>query len=202
MNEITFDKKNNEIECVHYKNWTRDYPIHTHSRHIVLGIVEEGQVCIIQHGEKKVYFKGEQFCILPNVSHEIKTIDDVPFSMMILCIQTTEELSDKYLQNLWQMIIDNPENEFLIEDMAKTANISPYHMIRQFKKAFGLTPHQFQIQCRIRKAQRLLEEGRSITEVAYDAGFFDESHFDRCFHKAVQLTPSDYKTAVQKEEQK
>ena len=109
---------------------------------------------------------------------------------------------DKYLQNLWQMIIDNPENEFLIEDMAKTANISPYHMIRQFKKAFGLTPHQFQIQCRIRKAQRLLEEGRSITEVAYDAGFFDESHFDRCFHKAVQLTPSDYKTAVQKEGQK
>ncbi|MDE7404115.1 MAG: AraC family transcriptional regulator, partial [Lachnospiraceae bacterium] len=75
-------------------------------------------------------------------------------------------------------------------------SISPYHMIRKFKAVCGLTPHQFQIQCRVRMAQRLLEEGKSVTEAAYAAGFCDQSHFDRCFRKAVRLTPNEYKQSV------
>ena len=84
---------------------------------------------------------------------------------------------------------------YLIEEMAKDAGISPYHMIRKFKKAFGLTPHQFQIQCKVRKAQRLLEQKKSIAEVTYEAGFYDQSHLDRCFQKIVGMTPKEYKEA-------
>ena len=74
--------------------------------------------------------------------------------------------------------------------------MSPYHMIRQFKSFCGLTPHQFQIQCRVRKAQKILEEGKSVTEAAYAAGFCDQSHFDRCFQRIVRLTPSEYRQAL------
>ena len=94
------------------------------------------------------------------------------------------------------MILDAPENTFLIKDMAQNIGVSPYHMIRKFKVAHGLTPHQFQIQCRIRKAQKLLEEDKSVTEVAYATGFCDQSHFDRCFYRIVRLTPSEYKQSV------
>ena len=79
--------------------------------------------------------------------------------------------------------------------MAHDACISPFHMIREFKKAFGLTPHQFQMQCKVRKAQKLLEE-RPAAEVTYDAGFYDQSHMDRCFKKVVGLSPKEYKRAV------
>ncbi len=71
--------------------------------------------------------------------------------------------------------------------------MSPYHMIRQFKVAYGLTPHQFRIQCRVRQAQKLLEEGKSVTEVAYVTGFCVHSYFEWCFYKIVRLTPSVYK---------
>ena len=94
------------------------------------------------------------------------------------------------------LTVHTPEKVFSIEDMAQSISVSPYHMIRQFKAACGLTPHQFQIQCRIRKAQKLLEEGKSVIEAAYATGFCDQSHFDRCFRKIVRLTPSKYKQAV------
>ena len=80
--------------------------------------------------------------------------------------------------------------------MAKDTNISPFHLIRKFKKMYGLTPHQFQIQCKVRKAQKLLEEEKSVCEVTYDAGFCDQSHLDRCFQKIVGLTPKEYKDAA------
>ena len=48
------------------------------------------------------------------------------------------------------------------------------------------------MQCRGRKAQGLLAEGRSATEAAYEAGFCDQSHLDRCFRRIVRLTPSEY----------
>lgn len=98
------------------------------------------------------------------------------------------------MEKLKKRILDTPEDVFLVEDMAQSIGMSPYHMIRQFKAACGLTPHQFQIQCRVRKGQKLLEEGKSVTEAAYATGFCDQSHFDRCFQRIVRLTPSAYKT--------
>jgi AraC-like DNA-binding protein len=200
-NEISYRKQNDEIECVHYKNWTKAYPPHTHASHLVLGCVEKGRVCIILNGEEKVCEAGEEFSIPPDVLHEIKPVDSAGYSMLVTCIKLPENPGgerDGYLVELKDTILDSPENLYLIEEMAKNSNISPFHMIRQFKKAFGLTPHQFQIQCKVRKAQKLLEEEKSVCEVTYDAGFCDQSHLDRCFQKIVGLTPKEYKDSVEK----
>ena len=135
---------------------------------------------------------------MPDVPHGIGTKEDTPYSMICLCIPKDkiikgQQMNKSKLLHLKQMIWTTPEDTFAIEDMARSASISPYHMIRKFKNDFGLTPHQFQIQCRIRKAQKLLEDGKSVIEVAYATGFCDQSHFDRCFRKIVGLTPNAYK---------
>lgn len=213
-NEISYRKKNDDIECVHYKNWTKTYPPHTHAEHLTLGIVEEGKVCIVMDGKSKVFCEGEEFQIPPDVLHEIKPVDDKGYSMLVTCVRTKAgdleagecehgyERRDlgKYgerdeLVELKDSILDQPENLYLIEEMAQDTNISPFHLIRKFKKMYGLTPHQFQIQCKVRKAQKLLEEEKSVCEVTYDAGFCDQSHLDRCFQKIVGLTPKEYKEA-------
>ena len=80
--------------------------------------------------------------------------------------------------------------------MAQNAFISKYHFIRSFKSEVGLTPHQFQVQNRIRKAQSLISEAETITEVALKTGFYDQSHFIRQFEKYVGLTPSAYKLSL------
>ncbi len=206
-NEISYRKKNDDIECVHYKNWTKSYPPHTHAEHLTLGIVEEGKVCIVMEGESKIYQAGEEFQIPPDVLHEIKPVDDNGYSMLVTCLRVqTKDVAEAgkkarngLLVELKDSILDQPENLYLIEEMAQDTNISPYHLIRKFKKMYGLTPHQFQIQCKVRKAQKLLEEEKSVCEVTYDAGFCDQSHLDRCFQKIVGLSPKEYREASSSE---
>ena len=207
MSEISYSKKNDRIECVRYKDWRKSYPPHTHTGHMTVGYIEEGRVCIVLNGEAKIYGAGEQFQIPPNILHEIKTVGDECYSMVVLCTAleadeiVAEDCARDYesivarLDELQKSILENPENIYLIEQMAHDACISPFHMIREFKKAFGLTPHQFQMQCKVRKAQKLLEE-RPAAEVTFDAGFYDQSHMDRCFKKVVGLSPKEYKRAV------
>lgn len=207
MSEISYSKKNDRIECVRYKDWRKSYPPHTHTGHMTVGYIEEGRVCIVLNGEAKIYGAGERFQIPPNTLHEIKTIGDECYSMVVLCTAleadeiVAEDCARDYesivarLDELQKSILENPENIYLIEQMAHDACISPFHMIREFKKAFGLTPHQFQMQCKVRKAQKLLEE-RPAVEVTFDAGFYDQSHMDRCFKKVVGLSPKEYKRAV------
>ena len=203
INHISYQKKNDEIECVHYKNWTKAYPPHTHAEHLTLGIVEDGKVCIVMEGVSKVYKAGDEFKIPPDVLHEIKPLDEKGYSMLVTCLRVTmqgpsdvdKDVGSGELVELKDSILDQPENIYLIEEMARNTNISPFHLIRKFKKMYGLTPHQFQIQCKVRKAQKLLEEEKSVCEVTYDAGFCDQSHLDRCFQKIVGLTPKEYKEA-------
>ena len=199
MSEISYSKKNERIECVRYKDWRKSYPPHTHTGHMTVGYIEEGRVCIVLNGEAKIYGAGERFQIPSNTLHEIKAVGDECYSMVVLCtaLELNEIVADDCarLDELQKSILENPENIYLIEQMAHDACISPFHMIREFKKAFGLTPHQFQMQCKVRKAQKLLEE-RPAAEVTFDAGFYDQSHMDRCFKKVVGLSPKEYKRAV------
>ncbi|MDE6600846.1 MAG: AraC family transcriptional regulator [Lachnospiraceae bacterium] len=188
----------NNTECIYYKDSTQSYPIHTHASHLTYGLVLDGAVCIVCDGGRKIYRAGAHFCILPDTPHAIETVDDVAYSMMCVCVfvdkmSNQAGIGAECIMELKKRILDTPEDVFLIEDMARSIGMSPYHMIRQFKAVCGLTPHQFQIQCRIRRGQKLLEEGKSVTEAAYATGFCDQSHFDRCFHRIVRLTPSAYK---------
>jgi len=196
--KIIYSRKNGGTEYIYYRDATCAYPVHTHASHHTFGIISGGAVCIVRNGEKKTYHTGEHFYIPPDTPHAIEPVNNTAYSMVTICVSVNDRLNredreEHYIMRLKKRILEAPENAFLIKDMARIINVSPYHMIRQFKAVCGLTPHQFQIQCRVRKAQKLLEEGKSVTEAAYAAGFCDQSHFDRCFQRIVRLTPGEYK---------
>lgn len=109
------------------------------------------------------------------------------------CSATTSTYTD--INTLKEHLEHYPETKISVEEMASKAFLSKYHFIRNFKQEIGLTPHQFQLQNRIRKAQHLLSVSDTITEVAMTTGFCDQSHFIKQFEKIVGLTPSDYKLA-------
>jgi AraC-like DNA-binding protein len=84
-----------------------------------------------------------------------------------------------------------------LEWAASHAGASPFHFLRLFRAALGVTPHQYLVRCRLRRAAALLaEEDRSITDVAYDAGFADLSNFVRTFHRAAGVPPRDFRKAA------
>lgn len=66
---------------------------------------------------------------------------------------------------------------------------------RRFKKAAGLTPHQFLIQSRIRAAKKLLTGELPLAAAALEAGFYDQSHLNRWFRRSIGLTPREYRNS-------
>lgn len=97
------------------------------------------------------------------------------------------------LASLRTRLETEPELPCSLEDMAALICMSKYHLVRAFRREAGLTPHQFQLQNRVRKGQRLLGGPATVAEAAAAAGFCDQSHFDRHFKRLVGLTPADYK---------
>jgi AraC-like DNA-binding protein len=84
-----------------------------------------------------------------------------------------------------------------LETAARTAGLSPFHFLRLFSKVLGVTPHQYLVRARLRRAARLLAEGAcSITDVAFDVGFGDLSNFVRSFHRAAGVSPRRFRQAA------
>ena len=55
-----------------------------------------------------------------------------------------------------------------------------------------MPPHAYQLQLRLKRAKAFLGEGRSATEAACMAGFFDQSHFTHHFKRSERMTPAQY----------
>src|SRR3546814_8058367 len=80
--------------------------------------------------------------------------------------------------------------------MAREADRSAFHFLRLFVRVLGVTPHQYLLRARLRRAARLLlEDTRPIIDVAYDAGFNDVSNFVRSFRRAAGVPPRRFRQA-------
>jgi AraC-like DNA-binding protein len=79
-----------------------------------------------------------------------------------------------------------------IDELAAVANLSRFHLIRAFRKEYGLPPHAYANQVRLIAAKQLLALGRSAADAAASAGFYDQSHLNRVFKRAYGITPGAY----------
>ncbi|UVJ42093.1 AraC family transcriptional regulator [Pseudomonas sp. LS1212] len=80
-----------------------------------------------------------------------------------------------------------------LDDICRAADLSPSYLIRAFKQHYGMTPHGYLINRRIQFARNQLRQGRLIAEVALEAGFADQAHFQRAFKQYLAATPGHYR---------
>jgi AraC-like DNA-binding protein len=84
-----------------------------------------------------------------------------------------------------------------LEDAAGEAGLSPFHFLRLFTNVLGVSPHQYLVRSRLRRAARLLADpARPITDVALDVGFGDLSNFVRSFRRAAGVSPRRFRQAA------
>lgn len=96
---------------------------------------------------------------------------------------------------LW--IDANSHNPIDLEGAAREFGLSSFQFLRLFAKVLGVTPHQYLIRSRLRRAAQLLaDDPRPITEVALDVGFGDLSNFVRTFHRAAAVSPRSFRQAA------
>jgi len=81
-----------------------------------------------------------------------------------------------------------------LTSLAAVAGLSPYHFARLFKQSTGLAPHQYLIQVRVERAKGLLLHScESITGIALQVGFCDQSHFATHFKRTYGVTPRAFR---------
>ncbi len=85
-----------------------------------------------------------------------------------------------------------------IEKLSYEVALSPYYLIRLFRRIYRQTPHQYLIQLRITRAKELLSHSDlSITEICADVGFESLGSFSALFRKIAGITPSAYRRSSQ-----
>jgi AraC-like DNA-binding protein len=91
-------------------------------------------------------------------------------------------------------IIARPESTLELHALAKTSSLSPFHLHRVFRAAFGETPALMQRRIRAERAQRLLAEtNHCIAEIGRLIGFENDSAFSRSFRTVTGISPRCYR---------
>jgi AraC-like DNA-binding protein len=83
-----------------------------------------------------------------------------------------------------------------LSQLAAMVGLDPFALARGFTRAYGLPPHAWLIQERVRRAQARLRTGLSPAAVAAEVGFADQSHLCRHFKRIVGVTPGLYQRAT------
>lgn len=81
-----------------------------------------------------------------------------------------------------------------LEDLAQATGLSAFHLLRVFRRAIGITPHQYLMRVRLLRAIALLRDTRlPVTEIAYESGWADLSNFNRAFRRELRCSPREFR---------
>jgi AraC-like DNA-binding protein len=91
------------------------------------------------------------------------------------------------------------ERPVTLDEMAQVACLSPNHLLRTFRAAFGVTPHQYLVSRRLDRAKSLLAyTDNPVTEISVAVGYQSLGTFSREFAARVGLSPSAFRRAAKR----
>lgn len=166
---------------------------------------------------------GQDKCVISCLERMVNALDE-PLSMSFLCEQIRKEMifhilcgscgkafiqsitnmrsiSEIYVANSW--IKQNYRKNFKIDELAEQWNMSVSQFHQKFKSAVGMGPLQCQKRLRLTEARRLmLDEGRNVTEAAFEVGYESLSQFTREYRKMFGSSPTEDIQFLSKEQKK
>ncbi|MBC8062131.1 MAG: AraC family transcriptional regulator [Clostridiaceae bacterium] len=111
------------------------------------------------------------------------------------CFIFNEEVitnNDIACEKIKEFINANFLEKIYLEQLSELCGLSRYYIIRLFKQKHDITPHAYQISCRMNYAKEEMSKGREVTRIAHEIGFYDESHFSKTFKSYFGVTPQAY----------
>ena len=118
----------------------------------------------------------------------------IPINMFEAKILLNHAMQHQWLQKLLDFALaENFNHAESMPQLAKLLNITPSTLSRKLKTLYPITPARFVRDLRLQYASELLGSSGTITAVALTAGFFDHSHFCRCFKTVFGTFPSSFK---------
>lgn len=105
-------------------------------------------------------------------------------------------LNNRDIQSIYKVkeqMLEHPEIPPVINELADSVHMSPSKLKRLFRQIFGNSIFSYYQEFRMKEAARLLkEEKRSVSDVGYQLGFTNLSHFSRVFEEHIGMKPKQY----------
>ena len=103
-------------------------------------------------------------------------------------------ISDKkHISEIANYLDTNSDLKITLDKLESKFKINKFKICRLFNSEIGVSPNEYQNSIRIEKSKSLFYTKNSISNIALEVGFFDQSHFTHNFKKYVGVTPKQYK---------
>jgi AraC family transcriptional regulator len=93
----------------------------------------------------------------------------------------------------------NIKSGVALKELARECGISVSHFSHAFRRALGVAPHKWLIEQRVvLSKEKLRDDGLSLSDVAMECGFSDQSHLTRVFRQAVGVSPGAWRRDIKR----
>ena len=169
------------------------------------GCLDAGHVELIQRAPSRVMFQDERLRSCAQLLGDYEGEYDayaVGLSRALLAalvavlsnppVPADHRLTGSRLASVLNHIVEHLDQSLTNEPLARIAGICPTEFGHAFREATGLSPQRWQMDARVRRAQRLMldKPAHSLSVIAMRSGFADQSHFSRAFLDIVGVTPT------------
>ena len=120
------------------------------------------------------------------------------YESMISSINIFNEKGDiLWVKKVKELINDNPLETISLNKLSLEFSLHPNYIVRKFKEVTGYKLSDYLSKIRLEHSiKQLIKNEKSITNIALESGFYDQSHFNRNFKKHLETTPSHFKKII------
>ena len=111
-------------------------------------------------------------------------------------LATRDEPADADLSRVCERLADALSAAPTLDELAAVAQLGKFQLLRQFRKRFGVTPHDWLVQRRADRARTLIRKGETLAAAAAATGFADQSHMTRVFVQRFGFTPGAWQAGA------
>ncbi|USG64197.1 helix-turn-helix domain-containing protein [Brevibacillus ruminantium] len=111
-----------------------------------------------------------------------------------------QSADEELTQRAEQLISECYTEPLTLREMAARLFISPYYLLRCFRRLRDCSPGQYLIRKRLEAARELLRgTSLSVAQVAHQVGFRNSAHFSHVFHQEMKQTPTEFRRSTKEE---
>ena len=97
------------------------------------------------------------------------------------------------MRELCQYIESHADERLTLDELAKVAGLSRFHLQRTFKSVIGVSPREYQESFRMARLKKGLRESGGVADAVYEAGFGSSSRVYERSDAKLGMTPGEYR---------